>query len=337
MSVNDLEEDWLAEPAKVTVDKKNSLDSDEEDDGEGKNYEIMADDDIEGQEEGAAGFDGEVQITPFNMKEELQEGHFDTEGNYHWKKEGKVIKDNWLENIDWVKIKQRDEDAQNEDSDEESSPASPFDHIPVYRQMLELMKPGESVSKSLRRLGGSKTMSASERWRRKKAGLADTSEENRQQVTDLTELANTVLTKTGNMDIYQETYEQIDSLVKSSEAKGKAPVKTYEDALDMYADDFDEKERERISKRSIDDDESEPPRKMLKTEESSVDKAGGGSEVQWEYKWKVDDDEVHGPYSTEQMQAWVTEGYFKQAVWVRRIGQQGQFYTSQRVDFELYL
>lgn len=56
-----------------------------------------------GQEEGAAGFDGEVTITPFNMKEELEEGHFDTEGNYHWKKEAK-IKDNWLENIDWVKV-----------------------------------------------------------------------------------------------------------------------------------------------------------------------------------------------------------------------------------------
>ena len=38
------------------------------------------------------------------MKEELEEGHFDTEGNYHWKKEGN-IRDNWLENIDWVKVR----------------------------------------------------------------------------------------------------------------------------------------------------------------------------------------------------------------------------------------
>jgi hypothetical protein len=33
------------------------------------------------------------------------------------------------------------------------SDASPFDHVPVYKQMLELMKPGESVAKSLQRLG----------------------------------------------------------------------------------------------------------------------------------------------------------------------------------------
>ena len=27
-------------------------------------------------------FDGEIQITPFNMKEELEEGHFDKQGMY---------------------------------------------------------------------------------------------------------------------------------------------------------------------------------------------------------------------------------------------------------------
>lgn len=49
------------------------------------------------------GQDGEIRITPFNMQEELEEGHFDTEGMYHWKKE-KDVQDNWLENIDWCKV-----------------------------------------------------------------------------------------------------------------------------------------------------------------------------------------------------------------------------------------
>lgn len=44
-----------------------------------------------------------VQFTPFNMNEELEEGHFDKDGMYHWKKE-KLIRDNWLENIDWIKV-----------------------------------------------------------------------------------------------------------------------------------------------------------------------------------------------------------------------------------------
>ena len=31
-------------------------------------------------------FDGEIQITPFNMKEELEEGHFDKQGMYIYDK-----------------------------------------------------------------------------------------------------------------------------------------------------------------------------------------------------------------------------------------------------------
>ena len=58
-------------------------------------------------------------------------------------------------------------------------------------------------------------MSASERWRRKKEGLDDSSDINKQQVTELTELANRILNKTGNMDIYQENYEYISNLVRT--------------------------------------------------------------------------------------------------------------------------
>jgi hypothetical protein len=56
-------------------------------------------------------------------------------------------------------------------------------------------------------------MSASERWRRKKGGESDSKEGNVQQVTELTELANRLLTRTGNMNIYQESYEHIAKLV----------------------------------------------------------------------------------------------------------------------------
>jgi len=37
------------------------------------------------------------------MKEELEEGHFDKDGHYLWKKE-KQVRDNWLDNIDWVQV-----------------------------------------------------------------------------------------------------------------------------------------------------------------------------------------------------------------------------------------
>ena len=49
-------------------------------------------------------FDGDIQIMPFNMQEELEEGHFDKDGHYIWKDDKELIKDHWLDNIDWVKV-----------------------------------------------------------------------------------------------------------------------------------------------------------------------------------------------------------------------------------------
>lgn len=86
-------------------------------------YNILNENDIEGEEDGIPGMDGEVkanslilllfchinyllhcpQLTPFNMKEELEEGHFDAEGHFQWNKDND-IKDNWLDNLDWVKV-----------------------------------------------------------------------------------------------------------------------------------------------------------------------------------------------------------------------------------------
>ena len=51
---------------------KHSLDSDEEDNEQisGK----LADEEIEGQEDSTVDFDDGIKVTPFNLKEEMEEG-----------------------------------------------------------------------------------------------------------------------------------------------------------------------------------------------------------------------------------------------------------------------
>lgn len=314
---------------KKTEGKKHSLDSDEEDSGaEEERNNVLHADDIEGEEDGTGGMEGEITITPFNMKEELEEGHFDNQGHYHWKKE-KEIRDGWLDNIDWVKVKGRPEDKYkvhkddenkglgDESSSEDEEPEEKFDLLNNYKEILKHMKPKETIAKTLQRLGASSKISSAERWKRKKAGIVD---ENSKIVTRLTELANQILTKLGNMDIYQETYEKIDTIIKRQESKN-------DDAdLDMYADDFDQKEKSVLDKNSTDTKESEN-----KNEEEQE------PELKWEFKWNQNDDEISGPHTTEQMQKWSSEGYFKTGVWVRKQGEDSQFYTSNRIDFELYM
>lgn len=98
------------------------------------------------------------------MKEELEEGHFDTQGHYHWKKE-KEVRDGWLDNIDWVKVKGRPEDKYkvhkddenkglgDESSSEDDEPELKFDLIENYKEIVQHMKPRETIAKCLQRHG----------------------------------------------------------------------------------------------------------------------------------------------------------------------------------------
>lgn len=101
----------------------------------------------------------------------------------------------------------------------------------------------------------------------------------------------------------------------------------------MYSDDFDTKEKAKL----VDPDTAAGANSM-ETETKKSEEAEEEERVTWELKWSQNSDaEVNGPHTTEQMQAWAKEGYFKSGAWVRRSGQQGQFYSAARVDFELYL
>lgn len=231
------------EDVEIIEEKINGeADINEEDDYEENDDEV--EDDLE---TGIRKGQGDCPITPFNMKEEMEEGHFDEEGTYHWKKE-KVVRDNWLENIDWVKVKNGEDGEHKLVSDDTIDSTESFDCITVYKKILQFLKPKDTIAAALRRLGGNKTLSTAEKWKRKKAGESTNEDPvTLQKVTDLTELANLILNKTGNMDIYQETYENIvekisntTDKVVSSTAAALAPE------LDMYSDDFGDKEKARL-------------------------------------------------------------------------------------------
>ena len=71
--------------------KKHSLDSDEELEEDTGANEKLNDDEIEGQEDFTIEREGEIKITPFNLIEEQEEGHFAKDGNFVWKKEKEVF------------------------------------------------------------------------------------------------------------------------------------------------------------------------------------------------------------------------------------------------------
>lgn len=330
--------------------KKHTLDSDEEDDND-ETSNVLDENDIEGEEDTTVNIDDEQRMTAFNMQEEMEMGHFDKEGHFIWKNE-REVRDNWLDNIDWQKV---DKSKQNpyqldsedkglgDDSDDDSEEAT-FNEIDKYKLIITYLKPKESINKAIKRLGGAdQKLSSVERLKRKKAGTLTSNE----QVTELTELANDILTATGNMDIYQETYEMITNKLQQHENKLKSKTGVGDAELDMYADDFDVKEKGKLGVNDEDKDaanESTEVKKDPETQIAEAESAPAPAKVTWELKRSQDDDaKIEGPFSTEKMAEFSNKGDFSSGgVWVRKCGEaqtdeNKQFYAANRLDFELYL
>ncbi|XP_017777664.1 PREDICTED: CD2 antigen cytoplasmic tail-binding protein 2 homolog [Nicrophorus vespilloides] len=313
--------------------KKHTLDSDEEDNDD--QYNVLDENDIEGEEEGAARQDGDTRMTAFNMQEEMEMGHFDRDGHFIWNNE-KEVRDNWLDNIDWHKVKDKTganpyslESKGLGDESESEEEMDTFNEIDTYKKIITYLKPKESINKALRRLGGdSSKLSTMEKLKRKKAGTLGSSKE----VNELTELANEVLTQLGNMDVYQETFEQISLKLDAHDKKNKSKAKIVEAELDMYSDDFDKQEKGKIV--GVDGAEQE----QSSTTTTNTAGESSSSELMWEFKWEQDKEKIEGPFDTLQMNKWQSEGHFKTGVWVRKCGSEdANFYSSSRIDFELYL
>ncbi|XP_058115859.1 CD2 antigen cytoplasmic tail-binding protein 2 homolog [Anopheles ziemanni] len=344
---------------------KHTLDSDEEDDsGDDAPYNVLDDNEIDGEEDGIARTDGEVKITPFNMKEEMEEGHFDVDGHYLWKKTAEV-KDHWLDNIDWVKLKndptykERPSGsgegerglADSDSDDEDGEPGAKFDDIGTYRQMLELMEPKETVKRALQRLGkGTARLTTAQRWKLKKEGKSP--EEASGKITKLTALSNDILTNSGNMDVYEETFEMIQKKVTDGErrqGRSAGGGAANEEELDMYADDFDSREKNKLgtdgkvqqadtSKTSPGTDGGGKTTEQKTKEEEEEDGEKPKAPLMWEYKEQQDAEAVHGPFTTEQMQKYADEGRFSSGAFVRKVADDdARFYSAARIDFDLYL
>lgn len=59
--------------------------------------------------------------------------------------------------------------------------------------------------------------------------------------------------------------------------------------------------------------------------------------VTWEFKWEDKDDaKIYGPYSSQDMLEWTQSGYFGEGVLVRKRFEP-KFYSSKRIDFDLYI
>lgn len=282
---------------------KRTLDSDEEDDEEeSEKYNIMNPNDFEGEEDGTIRREQDVTITPFNMNEEMEEGHIDKDGMYIFDKKEEEITDHWLDNIDTVQLKEpiKPVPSKEEVVGDEPSRMSTND---CYRTLISLMQPGESVKRAIQRLGkrSKKQIGGKNRPNVSEEEKGEIEVEKRNML-QLISVADQVL-DAGDMDIYERTFEQLKFRLKEAEEVSQS-------ILDMFAD-GDAKEETQVSTEST---------------------------VSWLLKWEdTDGAQVHGPFTNDQMMNWTSNGYFEKGAFVRQVGKQdSKFYSTRRIDFDLY-
>lgn len=183
------------------------------------------------------------------------------------------------------------------------------------------------------------------------------------------------------MEIYEMTYEGILFKIKAEEEKKVCTmtriIKFYnfcanwvnlklkvgkkaaipdnvddDDALDMFADnlDGDAKKTEKVPVKDKEDPVLDDVSIFRNSRESHWN-CMRHAKVSWEFKWKTEDAELHGPHTSQKMLDWqvnecpqmrlnVTSlqesGFFDAGILVRKVGTE-EFRDSKRIDFELYV
>ncbi|KAK3414159.1 hypothetical protein EUGRSUZ_I02666 [Eucalyptus grandis] len=137
-----------------------------------------------------------IQIEPFNLDKEREEGYFDAEGNFVEYVNENEIKDAWLDSVEAVTslASRRLVASVVTPAEEDAGELSSDDIGKMKRRIANVLEPGETVLQALRRLKGSSN--------RKEKMSAET----KHLFDQLTEDAATLM-ENGEFNVYHEARE----------------------------------------------------------------------------------------------------------------------------------
>ncbi|RAL44988.1 hypothetical protein DM860_003747 [Cuscuta australis] len=142
-------------------------------------------------EENEIFIDDGIQIEPFNLEKEREEGYFDANGNYVEYAYERDVKDAWLDSID---VHPKAVGKRNATADEDEAHDLTSEELgKMKRRIADVLDPGETVLQALRRLKGN---SKNEKMTTEKKRLFD----------QLTEDAMRLM-ENGDYNVYDERQE----------------------------------------------------------------------------------------------------------------------------------
>merc|ERR1719431_546564 len=95
---------------------------------------------VEDPEEGFMDDEGNM-ITGFNLKDEMEDGEFDSTGQFHFRKEKREDRDEWLDTVDWKEIKkieQKKAEQMESDKDKDDQTEADMSEKSVLEEILKI-------------------------------------------------------------------------------------------------------------------------------------------------------------------------------------------------------
>ncbi|XP_042403943.1 angiogenic factor with G patch and FHA domains 1-like [Zingiber officinale] len=182
--------------------------------------------------------DDGIQIEPFNLKQEREEGYFDANGNFVEYAKQNEIKDAWLDSV-VVDTKLAGKFKPKASAEEAYDDLSSDDVGKIKRRIANALQPGETIIQALKRLKGPSTD--------KKAKLLETSKWIFDQLTE----DAMKLMENGEYNVYYEDHEtfvrEAEGYERLAHAKANKSNSTTPaeptDGEDIFSDDVQHREQ----------------------------------------------------------------------------------------------
>lgn len=257
------------------------------------------------EEVGAGGLKRNApKLEAFNLKEEMEDGRFDQQGNYVRKAgDPDAVHDNWLDGLSKKEIKKAAEAHEKREAEarQQRMEADSVRVSDLLKTLILQLDKAETPLEALSRLGKSQVKPKKiPQWKLKKMKKDNE-----------------------GMDVDQQASEDPEQV------RIKESIRTITDAADkLLSRDYEEiydQEREmlvREYRRETGEDWVEP-----KQSEAQDQTTNSSPQNSWEFRWTDgrDDGAVQGPYDGPMMKAWQDAGYFGEGVEFRSVGSGGEW------------
>lgn len=271
------------------------LDDAESSDAESEKELAVQEEDID-EEVGAGGLKRNApKVEAFNLRDELEDGRFDDQGNYVRKAgDPDAVHDNWLNGLSKKDMKKAAEAHEKRELEARQRRLDDAEVLTadVLKNLILHLERAETPLEALARLGKGQTKTKKvPKWKLKKLSKG--------------------------MDVDQSAEEQTDPEQRRIKAAIDAITESADKLLGRGYEEIYDQEREMLV-RDYRKESGEEWIEPVREEEESTAAAPG----QWEFHWidGRDDGSTQGPFDGATMKAWEDAGYFGQGIEFRLAG-----------------